>query len=412
MAFPILTTEDLGALSVVRREQLFQYKVDTFSRLPDEILLLILSQVITGCISLYQGGSRHLLRSAAYVRRVCRRFRALADQLMFNTPLQQILLIGPIFGDFRQMTSIYEEYRNILWTRLSRGSPGHISLRTTVHFLPCLDTSDSVNWFRDNSLAEELNDELAPQRAITGHYAAALVLSRILQEVIDRQYGKDGKKSLFLVFHEIDMTYFRGDQYFQERHCHPEFMPFWDSKGMQLILREWGWIFQPPCKKNYHHIQIILPNVAWATSANPRNELEAGNLCVADLRRAFEQENDSIWGEMGLLLPPENQFQRENMIWLPGFSFPVVIPKDSLYAKWLGPLAQEAAEIFCFTVRGLTVGVDIDGEISVLKRTWQPPSEPVESSSDPDTDVANTEKARQHQAVSLKRSERIPALGN
>ncbi|OQV08002.1 hypothetical protein CLAIMM_12342 isoform 2 [Cladophialophora immunda] len=266
MAFPILTTEDLGALSVVRREQLFQYKVDTFSRLPDEILLLILSQVITGCISLYQGGSRHLLRSAAYVRRVCRRFRALADQLMFNTPLQQILLIGPIFGDFRQMTSIYEEYRNILWTRLSRGSPGHISLRTTVHFLPCLDTSDSVNWFRDNSLAEELNDELAPQRAITGHYAAALVLSRILQEVIDRQYGKDGKKSLFLVFHEIDMTYFRGDQYFQERHCHPEFMPFWDSKGMQLILREWGWIFQPPCKKNYHHIQIILPNVAWATN--------------------------------------------------------------------------------------------------------------------------------------------------
>ncbi|EXJ73338.1 uncharacterized protein A1O5_03098 [Cladophialophora psammophila CBS 110553] len=112
--FGILITEDIDEILVGRRDTSFCGETDVFSRLPDEIVDLILSNLITGDIYLYQAGCPYTLHAAAYLRQVCRRFRNLIDGLMFITPLRHIRLIGGISGDYTEMTTVYREYRNSL----------------------------------------------------------------------------------------------------------------------------------------------------------------------------------------------------------------------------------------------------------------------------------------------------------
>ncbi|OAL35760.1 hypothetical protein AYO20_04910 [Fonsecaea nubica] len=401
--FGILTTEDLSAITTALRQEHFNGPVDTIPRLPDEVLLLIFSRIITNCIYLYQEGYPDILRSTGSLRQVCRRFRNLVDELMLSTPLRRILLIGPISGNYTDMTTMYQEYRNSLWTRLGRPNAGVIPLGAVVHFYPCLDVNDSVNWFRDNNLLLELKDILAVQEAITAHHIAALILSRIMQEVIRRQFRGHRYPTLGLVFHEVDGSWFRGNHYFEERHRQPDFLPFWDSKGMQLILREWRWIFRRPNKSRARRIQVILPNVAWATNSAVENEAEAANICVAELYQAWAAENDVADMQVQLPNPLESQAIRRNIVYLPGFPGPIRFPTDSLYARWLGTTTEDALEIFAFTIRALVVGVERDGALAIIKQSYRPLFESIESAGQSHTQTADLEKMRQHQAVRLTR---------
>ncbi|KIY02857.1 uncharacterized protein Z520_01322 [Fonsecaea multimorphosa CBS 102226] len=407
----ILTMEDIVRYthSIVRPSQDdCSSRVDVFSKLPDEILAMILSPIITPRIYLDHPTCRNILRSPANLRLVCRRFRTLIDELMIKTPLRDIMVTGGIYGDFADMSTVYREYRDSLWMRLSRVSVGEIPFTAVVHFRPCLTMIDSVHWFRNNSMAALSWDDLAPQRAITAHVKVALILSRVIREIINRRNLGDHEVTLALIFHEIDGTWFQGQQYVEERHRHPAFMPFWGSKAMQSILREWRWIFRRPPKNYARNVQVVLPNVAWASNSNSLSEQEAANMCVRDLCQAWSPENDpaDVGGQPVNSLG--SQTQDRNMICLPGFSSPVDFPEDPLYTKWLGMLPEtaEAAEIFCFTIRGLVIGTERDGRTSVLKRT--PPLKPIESSQDPVAQAEEIEKARQHLAVRLSRKVEPP----
>ncbi|KAH0845545.1 hypothetical protein FOPE_11838 [Fonsecaea pedrosoi] len=399
----ILTTEDLSAITIALRQEHFNGPVDTIPRLPDDVLLLILSRIITNCIYLYQEGYPDILRTTGSLRQVCRRFRNLVDKLMLGTPLRNILLIGPVSGDYTDMTTMYQEYRNSLWTRLGRANAGVIPLVAVVHFHPCLDVNDSVNWFRDSDLLLQFKDALAAQEAITAHIIAALVLSRIMQEVFRSRFRGHRYPTLGLVFHEVDGSWFRGNHYFEERHRQPDFLPFWDSKGMQLILREWQWIFRRPNKSRARRIQVILPNVAWATDSDLESEREAANICVAELYQAWAAENDVADMQVQLPNPLESQAIRRNIVYLPGFPGPIRLPRDSLYARWLGMTTEDALEIFAFTIRGLVVGVERDGALAILKQANRPRFESIESAKQSHTQTADLEEMRQHQAVPLTR---------
>ncbi|OAP58584.1 hypothetical protein AYL99_07674 [Fonsecaea erecta] len=281
---------------------------------------------------------------------------------------------------------------------------GAMPSKAVVHFQPCLEVSESPNWFsfRSNDPAVQLEDAVAAQRAITSHYAAALVLSRIMDQVINRRYWGRCPATFILVFHEVDMTWFRGDQYFEERHRHPEFMPFWDSQGMQLILKEWRWIFRRPGKDSPRRIQVILPNIAWATTSSTFSEQEAGNMCVHDVNQAWVPADDPADGTD----QPSNRFENGILIRIPGFPRPVSFPGNSLYARWLGMSATDTSKIFCFTVRGLAVGTENPGGIAVLERVYQPALDSIEYSDDPGIHTTNAERARRHHAVSLRKSVR------
>ncbi|EXJ73339.1 uncharacterized protein A1O5_03099 [Cladophialophora psammophila CBS 110553] len=269
----------------------------------------------------------------------------------------------------------------------------------------------AANWFCGDNLAIQLKDAYVAEKAITAHRVAALILSRILRQIIHRRFQGNLEVALHLVFHEVDGTFFRGDEYFEKRHCHPEFMPFWETDAVQIILKEWQWIFRLPCENHGYLVLVALPNIVRATLTEvPEDEQEAANQCVAELSEAFTPENDPPNEETHLFSPDEDEILAADQIWLPGFPRPVTAVMESLFARWLGMWTVTSGRYFCFAIRGLLVGVDPDGRIAVLKRTYRLPLQSTESSNDPASQAVDGEKMRPHRAVLLRRPEITPGV--
>ncbi|KIW87303.1 uncharacterized protein Z519_11939 [Cladophialophora bantiana CBS 173.52] len=269
----------------------------------------------------------------------------------------------------------------------------------------------AANWFCDDNLAIQLKDAYVAEKAITAHQVAALVLSRILRQIIHRRFQGNREVALHLAFHEVDGTFFRGDQYFEKRHCHPDFMPFWEIDAVQIILKEWRWIFRLPCENHGYRVLVALPNIARATLTNaPETEQEAANQCVAALSEAFTPENDPPNEETHLFSPDGDEILPVDQIWLPGFPRPVTIVIESLFAKWLGMWTATNGRYLCFAIRGLLVGVDPNGTIAVLMRTYRLQLQPTESSNDPASQAVDEEKMRPHRAVLLRRPEQTQGV--
>ncbi|KAK4946008.1 hypothetical protein LTR10_014810 [Elasticomyces elasticus] len=180
------------------------------------------------------------------LKRTCRQFRAMVNQLLHRTNSTTVVLVcGPVpNGGARESMKVAEQYKATLEKALAHALKKNQPHNVVVQFQP--DVSAVYAWRRRNRartvrvLNAWMEDFVAVIYAQRGHYAAAVMLAVIMKVIV----GKNPRVRTRLVFHEQD-----GTSLYKECAmmvpggpvCSKE-LPFWEVSAIRVILDHWRWL--------------------------------------------------------------------------------------------------------------------------------------------------------------------------
>ncbi|KAI1609025.1 hypothetical protein EDD37DRAFT_653182 [Exophiala viscosa] len=236
--------------------------------LPDEILLNIIAHTITPTtiapdVILSSGLASGDPKSQTFetfrtpklqctvtnLKRTCRQFRAMVNQLLHRTDSTTVVLVrGPVpvrNDDTPQSMEVAEQYKATLEEALAHASNDNQPHNVIVHFQPELTAVYAgSHWFWEKCFlinpcfrVTDIDTVCSAQEV---HYAAAVMLAAIMNVIVGRRPGV----RIRLVFHEQDGTSLYKECPMMEisSPVSRRVLPFWEVRAIDVILDHWRWL--------------------------------------------------------------------------------------------------------------------------------------------------------------------------
>ncbi|EXJ89866.1 hypothetical protein A1O3_02933 [Capronia epimyces CBS 606.96] len=322
--------------------------------LPDEILIMILSNLVRPEVILFNNPKDpdflHRQCLIFPLRLVSYRFRAIVDVLLADNFPKDLWLIGalPIYDRLR-LHAVSLEYRNTLRMMLSPLLRSKKPFILKVHLLPeLISMRAEVNWDMDPSASDStrMKDDCTAGKAMTAHYATAVVLSEMLRKIFQDSNDAVKRGRTHVIFYEVDGSSEDAPrlvaEIFQQQ---PTVLPFWDFNTVCGLVSCWQWIHKadPDPGSDLSHF-ITLPVVAMTTESSRPAEWVFDH-CSRRLMSAWQI------GRPWTIMPSHSTTR----IKLFGVHWKVYRPRNEMFSLWLTTLSPGRMAIQCFAIRGAGV---------------------------------------------------------
>jgi len=322
--------------------------------MPNDVIIPILSELIEPNIVL-SGDTNY--NHIYHLRTLSHRFRDIIDYLIAKNPPTDIYLRGPVpFGDHNEMSKIYSKYMSILKMRMLPHISSNLQSEIVIHLQPDLKAMNAEgNWQQASHGTPEslqMKDDHTAQQTMTAHHTAALMLSRMMQTIMQWKPDTVPAFKIRLVFYEVDGTCSNQklslEDASRQQQQPPTVLPFWDLQAICYILKHWNWISQDTNTPSQSlGSYLTLPTIAWA-SKFAVDERWVLDRCTRALNEAWRTK---------LCESSEAQMMTTDFftdsVNIPGFSRDVKFPKSRYFTQWLTTIDPSVVGISCTAVRGI-----------------------------------------------------------